>query len=89
MSQSDIYSKIRWILMANFSLKDTTNHFKANLSEDLGLDAWDINQLIFLVEKHFNIQFDLGVEKKVISLNQIASLAYNALNRQSGNVRVA
>lgn len=89
MSHSDIYSKIRWILMANFRLKETTNHYRANLSSDLGLDAWDINQLIFLVEKQFDIQFETGIEKNVVSLNQIASLAYKAMHRQTENMRVA
>lgn len=89
MSHSDIYSKIRWILMANFSLKETTNHYRANLSEDLGLDAWDINQLIFLVEKQFNIQFEAGIEKNVVSLNQIASLTYKAMHMQAGSMKVA
>ncbi|MDD2195548.1 MAG: acyl carrier protein [Bacteroidales bacterium] len=75
--------------MANFRLKEATNHYKANLSEDLGLDAWDINQLIFLVEKQFNIQFETGIEKSIVSLNQIASLTYKAMHRQTGSMKVA
>jgi acyl carrier protein len=75
--------------MANFSLKETTNHYRAKLSEDLGLDAWDINQLIFLVEKQFNIQFEAGIEKNVVSLNQIASLTYKAMQMQTGSMKVA
>ncbi|HCY00642.1 MAG TPA: hypothetical protein DG754_10935 [Bacteroidales bacterium] len=75
--------------MANFRLKEATNHYKANLYDELGLDAWDINQLIFLVEKQFNIQFETGIEKNVVSLNQIALLAYKAMHRQTENLKVA
>lgn len=79
MSQSDIYSKIRWILMSNFRLKDPINHYSANLSTDLGLDDWDIAQLIFMVENQFNIRFNAGVEKNVENLEQIVALTHKAL----------
>ncbi|MFO8022088.1 MAG: hypothetical protein R6U65_06455 [Perlabentimonas sp.] len=72
MSHTDIYNKIRWILMANFSLKEPNNHYKANLTQDLGLDAWDINLLIFFVENTFNIRFNQGIEKDVSNLKELA-----------------
>lgn len=89
MSQSDIYSKIRWILMSNFRLKESTNHYNANLVTDLGLDHWDITQLIFLIENQFHIQFKSGIEEKVETLEQIALLTDKALNSSSTKSRVA
>ncbi|MFO7843876.1 MAG: hypothetical protein R6V16_08700 [Bacteroidales bacterium] len=58
--------------MANFSLKEPNNHYKANLTQDLGLDAWDINLLIFFVENTFNIRFNQGIEKDVSNLKELA-----------------
>lgn len=83
MSQSDIYSKIRWMLMSNFRLKDTTNHFNANLFTDLGLDHWDITQLMFLIENQFDIRFKSGIEENVETLEQIALLTHKALQLSS------
>ena len=78
MSHTDIYNRIRWILMSNFALKEPTDHYKANLTKDLGLDDWDINLLVFLVENKFNVRFNAGVEKDFTSLNQLASLVHKA-----------
>lgn len=75
--------------MSNFQLKDITNHYSANLSKDLGLDAWDINQLIFLVEKQFDVKFENGVENQVTSLNQIALLTYKTINSPQNRMKVA
>lgn len=69
--------------MSNFSLKEEYNHFNAKLTSDLGLDAWDINQLIFLVENSFNIQLKNGIENDVVYLNQLVSFVYKEMHRKT------
>lgn len=69
--------------MSNFTLKEEYNHFNANLTSDLGLDAWDINQLIFLVENNFNIQLKNGIENDIVYLNQLVSMVYKEMHKKS------
>ncbi len=64
--------------MANFTLNEPNNHYEASLTKDLGLDEWDINLLLFIVENKFNVRFNPGVEKNISNLNQLASKVYNA-----------
>lgn len=79
MSISNIYSKILWILMSNFSVKERGNPYNADLLNDLGLGAWDINLLLYLVESNFNVKLLPGVEQEIKSLNQLATIVYSEI----------
>lgn len=74
MAVSDIYSKIRWILMVNFRVKDIVNYHNADLRKDIGLDGWDLNLLVYLVETTFDIKLKAGIENDIARLDQLALL---------------
>ncbi len=76
MAVSDIYSKIRWILMVNFRVKDIVNYHNADLRKDIGLDGWDLNLLVYLVETTFDIKLKVGIENDLVRLDQLALLVY-------------
>jgi hypothetical protein len=76
MTISDIYNKIRWILMVNFKIEDRVNYYNADLNKDLGLEPWDINLLLYLVESNFNVRIKNGTEKELLRLDQIVSMVY-------------
>ena len=74
MSVCDIYSKIRWILMVNFKVKDIVNYHNADLRKDIGLEGWDLNLLVYLVESTFDIKLKTGVENDITRLDQLVML---------------
>lgn len=76
MTISDIYNKIRWILMVNFNVEDRVNYYNADLNKDLGLGTWDINLLLYLIETNFNVKIKSGAEKELTRLDQIVSMVY-------------
>ncbi|MFA5647924.1 MAG: hypothetical protein WC951_06410 [Bacteroidales bacterium] len=76
MAVSDIYSKIRWILMVNFRVKDIVNYHNADLRKDIGLDGWDLNLLIYLIETTFDIKLKVGIENDLVRLDQLALLVH-------------
>ncbi|MDY0201018.1 MAG: hypothetical protein RBR40_08520 [Tenuifilaceae bacterium] len=76
MAVSDIYSKIRWILMVNFRVKDIVNYHNADLRKDIGLDGWDLNLLVYLVETTFDIKLKVGIENDLVRLDQLALLVH-------------
>ena len=78
MSVSDIYSKVKWLLLVNFNVKDIVNYYNADLKKDLGMDSWDVNMLLYLVESTFNVRFNSGAEKDLARLDQLVSLVYEA-----------
>ncbi len=77
MAISDIYNKIRWILMVNFKVEERVNYYNADLNKDLGLEPWDINLLLYLVESNFNVRIKNGSDKELTRLDQIVSMVYS------------
>ncbi|MDY0253914.1 MAG: hypothetical protein RBR30_05835 [Tenuifilaceae bacterium] len=86
MSVSEIYSKVKWLLLMNFNVKDIVNYYNADLKNDLGMDGWDVNMLLYLVESNFNVRFNNGTEKDLVRLDQLVSLVYEA-NKSSNKLR--
>jgi acyl carrier protein len=82
MSQTDIYNKIRWILMANFRVNEPNNHYTANFYNDLGLDSKDLDLFLFYVENKFHVEFPENVTSEVKSLKQVVSLVYKQMFAQ-------
>ncbi len=80
MSVSDIYNKIKWLLLVNFNVKDIVNYYNADLKNDLGMEGWDINLLLYLVESTFDVKLKTGVEKDLSRLDQLVSLVYDQRN---------
>jgi acyl carrier protein len=78
MSVSEIYNKVKWLLLVNFNVKDIVNYYNADLKKDLGMDSWDVNMLLYLVESNFNVRFSSGTEKDLSRLDQLVSLVYEA-----------
>ncbi|MDX9769847.1 MAG: acyl carrier protein [Tenuifilaceae bacterium] len=78
MSVSEIYNKVKWLLLVNFNVKDIVNYYNADLKKDLGMDSWDVNMLLYLVESNFNVRFSSGTEKDIARLDQLVSLVYEA-----------
>jgi hypothetical protein len=76
MSVSEIYSKVKWLLLVNFNVKDIVNYYNADLKTDLGMDGWDVNLLLYLVESTFDVRLKSGIEKDVSRLDQLVSLVY-------------
>lgn len=76
MSVSEIYNKVKWLLLVNFNVKDIVNYYNADLKTDLGMDGWDVNLLLYLVESTFDVRLKSGIEKDVSRLDQLVSLVY-------------
>jgi hypothetical protein len=52
------------------------NYYNADLKTDLGMDGWDVNLLLYLVESTFDVRLKSGIEKDVSRLDQLVSLVY-------------
>lgn len=76
MNITDIYSKTRWILMVNFNIKDRVNYFNADFKKDLGLGIWEVNLLMYLIERNFNVRIKNIEGNEITRLDQIVSLVY-------------
>jgi acyl carrier protein len=85
MSQSDIYNKIRWILVANFRVNEPNNHYTANFYNDLGLDSKDLDLFLFYVENKFHVQFPENVTNEVKNLKQVVSLVHKQMFSQKSS----
>lgn len=82
MSHTDIYSRIKWILLTNFVVNEQINCYHAHFQNDLGLDGWDVNFLIFLVEGYFDIELNNGIDQELKKMNQLVSLVCDKLDEK-------
>jgi acyl carrier protein len=82
MLQTDIYYKIRRILSFNFGIDDQGNLYNANLYNNLGLNRWEVNLLLYHIEHAFNIKLKEDLETEVNSLNQLVMYVSSEINRQ-------
>jgi acyl carrier protein len=82
MSQTDIYYKIRRILSFNFGIDDQGNLFNANLYNNLGLNTWEVNLLLYHIEQTFSIKLREDLELEVFSLNQLVKHVSGEISRQ-------
>ena len=62
--------------MVNFRVKDIVNYHNADLRKDIGLDGWDLNLLVYLVETTFDIKLKVGIENDLVRLDQLALLVH-------------
>lgn len=63
--------------MVNFKVEERVNYYNADLNKDLGLEPWDINLLLYLVESNFNVRIKNGSDKELTRLDQIVSMVYS------------
>jgi len=79
MSHTDINNKMREILNYKFNIDEEVNLYNASLSNDLGLDRWDVNLLLYYVEHSFDVNLKPGLEMEISSMNQLVSQISNEI----------
>lgn len=89
MSINEIHYKILWILIFNFKVDNERNISTASFTNDLKLNSWEINMLLYYIEQALDIKLKNGLENEIDTINQLVcqiskkdSNKYSTTNRK-------
>ena len=64
-----MFDDIRQILLENYGIKDIDN--SADFKKDLGLNSFDLMNLVCLIEERYAIELDEEKYRKMITIGQM------------------
>ncbi len=85
MSYSDVYYKVYQLLNIHFSIAKVDNLHEASFSENLGMNIWEKNHLLYMIEQSFNISIDAEEEKDIKCVNHLVDAIHRGLLLQNAS----
>ncbi len=82
MTHYKIHSEIVKILKADMRVTRLPTSYTDHFYNDLALSIWEINWLLCIIEKHFNIKLENNLEYKLETMNQLVSAVFTTLQKK-------
>lgn len=78
---SDIFSKVKTIIIDKFAVDENEITLEASFSQDLGADSLDTVEFIMEIEKEFNIEVPDDEAEKITTVGECIKYLESRLNK--------